>query len=46
MFLLIVEELSSYKQLKGGVKFIQSIPKTTSGKICRRELKRLHCDDF
>ena len=29
-----------YKQLKGGVKFIKEIPKSASGKIQRRLLKR------
>ena len=31
--------VAEYKQLKGGVKFIQEIPKSSSGKILRRLLK-------
>lgn len=32
-------ELSSYKQLRGGVQFLQEIPKSQSGKILRRVLR-------
>ncbi|KAI6197984.1 4-coumarate--CoA ligase 3 [Aphelenchoides besseyi] len=32
-------QVASYKQLKGGVEFIDEIPKTKSGKVLRRELK-------
>ncbi|XP_068249585.1 probable 4-coumarate--CoA ligase 3 [Palaemon carinicauda] len=39
-----VEDLvSDYKQLRGGVVFVDSIPKTASGKILRKELKKLIC---
>lgn len=37
----VKENLSSYKQLKGGVQFLKEIPKTTSGKILRKALKEL-----
>ena len=30
-----------YKQLKGGVKFIKEIPKSPSGKILRRLLRKI-----
>jgi acyl-coenzyme A synthetase/AMP-(fatty) acid ligase len=35
----VAEKLSEYKQLKGGVEFITSVPKNPSGKILRRALK-------
>ncbi|GFG29670.1 hypothetical protein Cfor_08212, partial [Coptotermes formosanus] len=35
----VAAKLSEHKQLKGGVKFLTSIPKSPSGKILRRELK-------
>lgn len=31
----------SYKQLRGGIRFVDSIPRNPSGKILRREIKRL-----
>ena len=33
------ERLARYKQLEGGVKFVESIPKTASGKILKRVLR-------
>lgn len=35
-------QVASYKQLRGGVAFIDSIPKNATGKILRRELKQLY----
>lgn len=35
----ISDELSSYKQLRGGVVFMDKIPKSASGKILRRNLR-------
>jgi acyl-CoA synthetase (AMP-forming)/AMP-acid ligase II len=35
----VAEKVSEYKQLKGGVEFLTSIPKSPSGKILRRVLK-------
>ncbi|XP_023708323.1 4-coumarate--CoA ligase 1 isoform X3 [Cryptotermes secundus] len=35
----VAEKVSEYKQLKGGVKFLTSVPKSPSGKILRRLLK-------
>jgi len=35
-------KLSSYKQLKGGIQFVEVIPKAASGKILRRELLRAY----
>ncbi|RZC40667.1 AMP-binding domain containing protein [Asbolus verrucosus] len=37
----IEENISVQKRLYGGVKFIEEIPKTSSGKILRRKLKEL-----
>lgn len=36
---LVASQLSAYKQLKGGVDFIQHIPRNVSGKIMRRMLR-------
>lgn len=33
------EHLASHKQLRGGVCFIQEIPKSPSGKILRKEIR-------
>ena len=33
------ERVSSHKRLRGGIRFVESIPKTASGKILRRELR-------
>ncbi len=35
------EKMSYAKRLHGGVKFIKEIPKNLSGKILRRELRKL-----
>ena len=37
----VEEKLSNYKKLRGGVKFVKSIPKTPSGKILKKNLKLL-----
>lgn len=34
-------KVSNHKKLKGGVVFLDAIPKTATGKILRRELKKL-----
>lgn len=36
---LIKEKLASYKQLTGGVVFVEEIPKSASGKILKRVLR-------
>ncbi|KAL4898373.1 hypothetical protein BDV59DRAFT_3369 [Aspergillus ambiguus] len=36
----VKNRVAYYKQLRGGVRFIDSIPRNPSGKILRRELKR------
>ena len=33
------ERVSSHKRLRGGIRFVESIPRTASGKILRRELR-------
>lgn len=37
----LAERVAPYKKLRGGVRFVDSIPKTASGKILRRQLKEL-----
>ncbi|XP_071447608.1 luciferin 4-monooxygenase-like [Hetaerina americana] len=37
----VEKRVSSPKRLRGGVRFLESIPKTASGKILRRELRTL-----
>ncbi|KAL2798528.1 hypothetical protein BJX66DRAFT_322641 [Aspergillus keveii] len=37
----VKEHLAHYKQLRGGVVYLQAIPKSPSGKILRRELRDL-----
>lgn len=41
MFLYLLGQVSGQKRLRGGVKFVDSIPKNSSGKILRRTLKDL-----
>lgn len=36
---LIAERLASYKKLTGGVKFVEEVPKSASGKILKRILR-------
>ncbi|KAF9887645.1 hypothetical protein FE257_009738 [Aspergillus nanangensis] len=36
----VKERVASYKQLRGGVVFVEAIPRNPSGKILRRELRR------
>ncbi|XP_058831945.1 probable 4-coumarate--CoA ligase 1 [Topomyia yanbarensis] len=38
---LVNEQLPDYKRLRGGLFFVDSLPRTASGKINRREAKRL-----
>ena len=44
LIFLIVEKVAYYKQLEGGVFFIEEIPKSPSGKILRRKLKEMAVD--
>ena len=37
----VKKNASSHKQLRGGVIYLQAIPKTASGKILRKELREL-----
>lgn len=38
----VAQHVSKYKELTGGVHFVDNIPKTASGKMLRREIKRLY----
>lgn len=35
------ERLADYKQLRGGIEFTENIPKSETGKIMRKELKKM-----
>lgn len=39
----VAQRVSPHKKLRGGVEFIEQIPKTASGKILKRELKKWWC---
>lgn len=41
---LVSANLASYKQLRGGVVFVEQIPKSASGKILRKELRQQAVD--
>lgn len=38
----VKSKVASYKELKGGVSVVDSLPKNTTGKILRRQLRELH----
>jgi acyl-CoA synthetase (AMP-forming)/AMP-acid ligase II len=35
------DKVASFKQLKGGVRFVDAIPRSAAGKILRKDLKNL-----
>jgi 4-coumarate--CoA ligase len=37
----VAEHVSSFKQLRGGVVFLDAIPKSASGKILRKDLREM-----
>lgn len=39
--LSVAERLSDPKHLRGGVIFLDAIPRTTTGKTCRGQLKQM-----
>jgi acyl-CoA synthetase (AMP-forming)/AMP-acid ligase II len=41
----VKENLASYKQLRGGVLFVDEIPKSPSGKILRKDLRERAAED-
>lgn len=42
----VEKNAAEYKRLSGGVMFLESIPKNTTGKILRRKLKEQYCSWF
>lgn len=36
------EKVSAYKRLRGGIEFIEAVPKSVSGKILRKDLRELY----
>ena len=42
VFDFVATRSAAYKHLTGGVQFIDQIPRTASGKILRKDLKKLH----
>lgn len=39
----VAKKVVEYKQLVGGVQFLDTIPKNTTGKILRRDIKLKYC---
>lgn len=39
----VSKQVAKHKQLTGGVQFIETIPKTATGKILRKDVKKLYC---
>lgn len=39
----VAKQVVKYKQITGGIHFIESIPKTPTGKILRKDVKKLYC---
>lgn len=37
----VASKVADYKKLTGGVVFVDSVPRSTAGKLLRRELKKL-----
>lgn len=40
----VAKHVASYKKLEGGITFLEAIPKTASGKIMRRTLRKMYDD--
>jgi acyl-coenzyme A synthetase/AMP-(fatty) acid ligase len=40
-YLFFAEKAAAYKKLRGGVKFVEAIPKSPSGKIQRNDIKKM-----
>ena len=38
---LVEDQLTSYKRLRGGVVFVEALPRSLAGKLLRRELRKL-----
>lgn len=37
---LVADKAAGYKKLRGGVKFVESLPKNPTGKLLRRQLRK------
>ena len=37
----VKDRVASFKQLRGGVRFVNSLPKSTAGKVLRKNLKEM-----
>ena len=37
--MFLKERLAKYKQLKGGIVFLEALPKSATGKVLRKELR-------
>lgn len=37
----VQSKVSGYKQLRGGVKFVDTVPRSPSGKILRKEVREM-----
>jgi len=43
---LLAENVANHKQLRGGIRYIEEIPKSAAGKILRRILKERAATDL
>ncbi|KIW18423.1 hypothetical protein PV08_02711 [Exophiala spinifera] len=43
---LVATQAAGYKRLRGGVKFVKSLPRNPTGKLLRRELRKQHSDQM
>ncbi len=41
----VKEHHASHKQLRGGVVFIEAVPKSPSGKILRKDIRQWYADE-
>lgn len=41
----VAEKVAKYKQLEGGIELVKEIPKSSAGKILRKDLKKKFLDE-